>query len=266
MASELQRRRAPSELQSAAALQGYGLQAVDGDIGSVEQVYFDDVTWTVRYLVVNTGSWLMGRRVLISPVAVGEVREHDGMLHIELTREQIRNSPPLSTDKPVSRRYEAQYYRYYGWPPYWKPASMTGFPLADEPRHPEVPRRTPPLPEQRPEETRLRSSAAVTGYAVAAQDGDIGHLEDFFIDTRYWAVRYVEVDTRSWWPGRQVLVSPRWIESVNWAHRRVTVVLDRAAIESAPAYHRGMPITREYEARLFRHYGRGGYWQAQRDA
>ncbi|MGD8616596.1 MAG: PRC-barrel domain-containing protein [Gammaproteobacteria bacterium] len=259
MSSELQRRHPLSELQPAAALQDYGLQAVDGAVGSVEEFFFDDVTWTVRYLVVDTGSWLVGRRVLISPVAVGEVREREGLLYIELTREQIRNSPPLNSDKPVSRRYEARYYRYYGWPPYWEPASLTGVLLADAPA-------TPPAPgPQQPEETRLRSSAEVTGYAIAAQDGELGRVEDFIIDTRYWAVRYVEVDTRNWWPGRRVLLSPRWIASVNWARRRVTVNLARTAIRSAPAYHRGMPISREYEARLFGHYGRRAYWGAQDD-
>lgn len=265
MSSELQRRGPLSDLQTVAAVQDYGLQAVDGDIGSVDEVYFDDVTWTVRYLVVNTGSWLLGRRVLISPVAAGEIRERDGVLHIQLTREQIRNSPPLSSDKPVSRRYEERYYRYYGWPPYWEPASITGFPLADEPGTPTALPPVLPAPVQRPEETRLRSSAEIMGYTIAAQDGEIGQVEDFVIDTRYWATRYVEVDTRKWWPGKHVLVSPRWIESISWGKRRVIVLLERDAIRSAPAYHRGTPITREYEARLFRHYGRTAYWRQAQD-
>jgi hypothetical protein len=102
-----------SELQSAKDLERCTLHAVDGEIGSGEELYFDDVKWAVRYLVVNTGGWLTGRRVLISPVSVGEVMENEKTIFIELTRGQIANSPPVDTGLPVPRSYEVEYYKYY---------------------------------------------------------------------------------------------------------------------------------------------------------
>src|SRR5208283_6123283 len=106
------------------------------------------------------------------------------------------------------------------------------------------------------EDSHLRSSEAVKGYYIEAADGEIGHLDGFVIDDRAWAIRYIEVATRNWWPGKKVLVAPAWIEQVSWADSKVYTSLTREAIKGAPEYVESMPVTREYEDRLYSHFGR----------
>lgn len=245
-------------LQTARELERYSLLAVDGEIGSVEEFYFDDTTWAIRYLVVNTGGWLTGKHVLISPVAIGEVDEDEATINIELTRNQIENSPPISADRPVSRQYELAYYQYYNWTPYWELGPISGFPMEGMPMTPPPAQGEISMPGA--EETHLRSTAEVKGYAIAARDGEIGHAEDFIVDTQYWVIRYLEIDTRNWWPGKHVLINPGWIEEISWAERAVSVGLTRGAIKGAPGFDPYKAISRDYETRLFKHYGRPVYW------
>lgn len=240
-------------------LQRYTLLAIDGEIGKVEEIYFDDSNWCVRYLVVNTGGWLMGRRVLISPVAVGEIDEQEGSLYIELSRDQIENSPPLTSDQPVSRQYEQEYLRYYGWPPYWQSDPFSAAGPSFDPHRP-----VPPVNDAWGNEKRdnhLRSSAQVSGYRIDAQDGEIGHVEDFVIDEQYWKIRYLETDTRNWWPGKHVLLNPAWIERVDWLKKTVMVGLSKEDILTAPAYDPKAVISRDYEIKLLEHYARRKYWE-----
>ena len=247
-----------NELQALQQLRNHALYAVDGKIGVTEELYFDDVTWKIRYLVVDATSWLPGRWVLISPVTVGEVRPQERAIDIELTRGQIRDSPPLSSAAALSREYEERYYRYYGWPPYWELTPLFDL-LSDEGRSPQA----EPRHDERaapPERTHLLSSAQVAGSAVAAYDGDVGRISDFVIDTRYWALRYLEVNLGSRWAGRHVLLSPRWIDTVDRYRQSVRSDLTREAIRTAPPYEPGKPLDRNYEVRLFRHYGRTTYW------
>jgi len=234
-----------SPLKSVHHLEHCTLHAVDGAIGTVEALYFDEVKWAVRYLLVDTKDWLMGRRVLISPVAVGEVRAEEQTIFIELTRAQIESSPALDTDQPVSRRYEEAYYRHYDWPVYW-----------EEDRQSDV-----ALVQDILQEKRLQGTARVEGCVVVAADGAIGTVREIFVDIRYWVIRYLEIEMRGARPGRHVLVSTDWIERVNWADRIVNIDLTCVAIHTAPVFDASRGISRDYEAGLFRHYGRRGYWQ-----
>src|SRR6266508_5022629 len=99
----------------AGELKGVTIQATDGDIGSVQDLYFDDHSWTVRYLVVDTGTWLPGRQVLISPFAFRAI-SGASRLQTTLTKDQIENSPSIDTDRPVNRQREIEDSRYYGYP------------------------------------------------------------------------------------------------------------------------------------------------------
>jgi len=226
---------------------GYALHARDGEIGKLKQVYFDDHYWSIRYFIAHTGGWLVGHDVLIAPVAVISVDIENKRLEIDLTREQIKNAPSISTQLPVSQHFQQEYYRYYGWEPYWGGEPMIGPapylpPLADEapgePRHP-----------------HLRSSDEVKGYLIHARDGEIGHVEDFILEDPGWAVRYLVTDTRRWLPGKQVLVAPAWIQQVVWSQQEVKVDLARETIQTAPPYDNATIIDREYQAALYRHYG-----------
>ena len=113
-------------LCKAKTVKGYKLDSLDGEIGSVKEFYFDDQHWAIRYLVADTGNWLTGRQVLISPYALGVVNQGKQSISINLTNKQIEKSPSLASDKPVSRQFEVSYYGYYGWPVYWDGPYMWG--------------------------------------------------------------------------------------------------------------------------------------------
>ncbi|MFW6161385.1 MAG: PRC-barrel domain-containing protein [Planctomycetota bacterium] len=239
-------------LRSAKEILGYTIRATDDDLGRVHDFYFDDWTWTIRYLVVDTGKWLPDRQVLIAPEATGDPDWGQRVLPVQLTRELVEGAPSIDLARPVSREYEAKLADYYGWMPYWGPAA--GVP----PRMEQLERAQPSEPE---EGTHLRSVREVTGYQIHAADEDVGHVEDFITDTDGWFIRYVVVDTRNWLPGRKVLVSPAWVTRVNWADKKLWVGLTRDAIEHSPEFDPGAPVNREYEARLYDYYGRPKYWE-----
>ena len=106
-------------LRKAKDLNGYKLSALDGEIGAVQDFYFDDQSWTVRYLIADTGGWLSERTVLISPYALEPAKFSERVIPVDLNKHQIESSPPLVAHKPVSRQYEMQYYPFFGWPAYW---------------------------------------------------------------------------------------------------------------------------------------------------
>jgi hypothetical protein len=244
-------------------LKNFAIRATDGELGTVAEFYFDDETWGIRYLVVDTGGWLGGRRVLISPVSVIRTDWQARQLDCQLTKKQVENSPDINTREPVSRQHEASYLGYYGYGNYWGGPCMWG--PAFYPGNLAIPpavdtKATADRLRMASVDSHLRSSDAVTGYYIDAADGEIGHLNGFVMDDEAWAIRYIEVATRNWWPGKKVLVSPAWIERVSWENSKVYVALTREAIQNGPAYDESLPITREYENRLYFHYGRPPYW------
>jgi sporulation protein YlmC with PRC-barrel domain len=244
-------------LRKAKDLSGYELAASDGKIGNVEEFYFDDQSWTVRYLVADTGGWLSGRQVLISPYALDPANDGRKIIPVDLTKEQIEKSPSLDSDRPVSRQYEFEYYPYYGWPGYWGGGyawGMSAYPSRGQGGWSEASRRAGN------EDLHLRSTSDVTGRNIQAKDGEIGHVEDFVIDDETWAIRYLVVDTTNWWPGKQVLISTRWIERISWEESKVFINLTREAIKNAPESTDQTLITRDHETKLHRHYNREGYW------
>jgi uncharacterized protein YrrD len=249
--------RSITMLNKAKTLKGYKLDSLDGEIGKVTEFYFDDQHWAIRYLVADTGSWLMGMQVLISPYALVAVVKEEQNITINLSKKQIEDSPPLNSDKPVSRQFEEAYYGYYGWPMYWSGPYMWGY-------YPYIVRDREKWRESnkggKAWDHHLRSTSAVSGYHIQGADGEIGHVEDFIIDDETWAIRYLIINTRNWWPGKKVLVSPKWIEHINWIESKVFINLPRETIKQSPEYTEESLLTRDYETRLHRHYNRQGYW------
>ncbi len=247
-------------------LQGCRLGARDGELGHLKDFFFDDQTWTIRYLVADTGNWLPHRRVLISPHAVlGITEQPHRLVEVNLTRKQIEESPSIETHMPVSRQFESEYHRYYGWPYYWSGPLLWG--PVDLPG-PQVLLNLPPerekLPAKEGEDSHLRSAHEIGGfhgYLVQGLDRAFGHIEQFIFEEASWAIRYLVADTRNWWVGKHVLLSPQWISWISWAEARVYVDFDRETIERAPAYDPGAELTRAYEQRLFEHYNREPYWE-----
>jgi len=244
------------QLRTVRSIAGLTLQALDGEIGSIQELYFDDNSWAVRYFVVSTGRWLFGRDVLLAPIAIKQVDGASGNITVNLTRAQIEQAPPVDRAKPVSREYEEAYYRHFNWAPYWQPGPMGAWTTPTP--YPAVPHLSidSAMLSQAPQHPHLRSSEDVTGYSVQAKDGEIGHVEDLVVTDDGWSVRYVVVDTRNWLPGRTVLVETVHVTQISWAELSVHVALHRRMIESAPDYDPSQLITPDYEIRLFKHYGR----------
>jgi len=246
-------------LHKAGTLKGYKLGGLDGEAGKVEEFYFDDRFWAVRYLVADTGEWLTGRQVLIAPHVLGAVNTKEQAVAVNLTQEQIELSPALSRDEPVSRQYQESYYRYYGMPIYWGGRYMWGmqpFLLRDSTKWEKESRES-----EEKWDPNLRSTRDVTGHHIEASDGDIGHVEDFIIDDETWAIRYLVIDTRNWWPGKHVLISPKWIERISWDDQKVYVNVQLESIKQAPEYTEDSLPSRDYEAALHEHYHLQGYWR-----
>ncbi len=241
---------------------GYKLDSLDGEIGRVEEFLFDDQYWTIRYLVANTGGWLSGRQILISPRALVAVETAKESIAVKLTQQEIEGSPPLASEKPVSRQFEESYYEYYGWPMYWTDHAMWGnASIIPQGRLGVI----APAEPKKDFDLHLRSTHAVNGYHIQAQDGEIGHVEDFVIDDQTWAIRYLVVSTQNWWPGKKVLISPPWIDKVSWNDSKVFVSLSRSFIKKAPEYNEGDLLTRSFEIELHQYYKHQGYWDVESD-
>jgi hypothetical protein len=248
-------------------LQDFTIQASDGEIGTVEQFYFDDETWAIRYLVAKTGSWLDQRQVLISPFSIVRLDMVAKRLEVSLTQKQVENSPGIDTQRPVSRQHEIAYMDYYGYPYYWSGPYMwgpamypAGLAASTKAGTADSPSAAPHNLWKAPADVHLRSTQAVSRYHIESADGEIGHVDGFVIDEEAWVIRYIEVATRNWLPGKKVLISPAWVEKVKWEDSKVYVGLTREAIQSAPEHIESRLINREFEDRLYFHFGRPPYW------
>jgi uncharacterized protein YrrD len=246
-------------LRSIKSVMDYDLLATDGKVGGVDDFLFDDRAWTVRYLVANTGGWLRGRLVLISPKSLRQPDWQSRLFPVDLTRQQIEESPSILSDAPLARQKELELARHYNWPVYWAIDGLGGFgaapivaPLAGAQTGAQA------ADEGNP---HLRSVREVRGYRIHATDGDIGHVDDLIVDDEGWAIRYLVVDTRSWLPGGEVLLASDWIEEVSWEDAKVAVCHSREEIRNSPKYDPSAPVNREYEEVLHDYYGRPKYWE-----
>ena len=266
-------------LRSMNDLEHYAIRAIDGTIGHVKDFFFDDQAWVIRYLAVETGTWLSSRKVLISPIAIDQPNWTEKVLSVSITKEQVKNSPDIDTEKPVSRQHEISYLGYYKYPYYWGgvglwgggpcPGMMLtglGYGGSDaeyaeyRKAQTERARTTVDALRNQNDDPHLRSCKAVMSYHIHATDGDIGHVRGLLVDEETWAIRYLIVDTSNWWIGHQVLVAPQWIRDVNWFEATVSVDLTRQAVKDAPPYNTAAQLNREQELGIYKHYGRTGYW------
>lgn len=246
-------------LQSVNDLKGYDIIAADGEIGSIEEFYFDDTNLAVRYLVANTGNWLMGKQNLISPSAITHLDRENRTIHVKLTKEQVKQSPVIDKHQPVSRQMEKLVSDYYGNEYYWdarpdlSAAQLASANAAAANVKSAVTSQIAAATALAPD-VHLRSVQEVATYHIAAIDGEIGEVEDFFVETDDWSIRYLGVDTHHILSGKHVLISTLWLGQINWAQRKVAVSLTRAQIENSPDYDKVTEISREYETRLHKHY------------
>ncbi len=219
-------------------LKGFTIGATDGEIGKVKEFYFDDQTWTIRYLIVETGNWLLGRKVLISPIAILMPDYENKIFPINLTKEQIKNSPVVDTDKPVSRQQELEMYSYYPWGSIWR----TDLNAASTPQTTEeiiLEEKKYSSIKKRQGDPNLRSTEHVTGYKINADYGDVGKVDDFIVDVKTWKIDFIVVNTTGSLGGKKVLIPPNWIKDINWDNSEVIVTVTADSIKDSPAHTPG---------------------------
>jgi sporulation protein YlmC with PRC-barrel domain len=257
-------------------LNGSTINALDGEIGKVDDILFDDEHWTVRHLIVHTGLWLLGRKVLISPIACGLPDRVLHALNVDLTRERIARvdleplrSSAVASGRPYSRKWERDYYDYFAWPYYWGglnawgpyryPVGLAGmrFSAADREQqddHDYADRAV----------SHLHSTKEVIGYRIFAADGRLGHVQDFIVDDETWRICCLAVDTEDWRSGKNVLLPPAWIGHVDWTGRSVTMNVTRNQVRNAPEWDPELPISRAFEEQLYRYYVLQSPWDHNR--
>ena len=240
-------------LQSISHLYDDKIGALDGDVGHVEDLYFDDRSWAVRYLVTDTGSWLSGRKVLISPHAFRGLDRVGKRMVVQLTKKQIEDCPPVEAHKPVSRQYEERYFLHYGFPFYWQGDGLwglSGFPIVNlttqdqsdplpETGNLTTPYQPNPLPvagsvPATVDDPHLRSTQAVNGYQIMATDGTIGHICDFIMDDKSWAIQQLVVKTGGWLSGTKVLIDTPNVERISYEESLVYIRATREAVRQSP--------------------------------
>ena len=239
-------------------LQNWAVQAIDGTVGRVEDFYFDDEDWIVRYLSVDSQDWLDRRRLLFSTRALSELYARGRAILVQADRETIRNSQRFEQKQPLGREQEIELHEYYRWPFYWTPGdsgglgpgSIAAYPLVELAEEMMEKGGEPPL-----EHHTLHSFRQFSGFAIQARDGSIGKIDDLLVEDEDWNIYYLIVDTGSWLPGRKVLVSPSWIQKVNWAASQVDIDLNQETIRNSPEYDPSVPLDEDYDARLKSYYG-----------
>lgn len=228
-------------LRSIKQLYGDKLGASDGDLGHVKDFYFDDRDWAIRYLVADTGTWLPGRQVLISPHSLGRLDQAGKVLRVNLTRKQMEGSPSIESHQPVSRQYEEEYHRYFGWPFYWQGDAlwgMSGFPILELPARPlpsEPDMASGPRSERA--DAHLRSTKAVNGYQLRSGEAMIGHVSDFMMDLQSWAVGQLVIRTGHRLSGKEVLIPTNSVDRISYEESTVFVNLTREAVEQGAVHH-----------------------------
>jgi sporulation protein YlmC with PRC-barrel domain len=228
-------------LQSIKLLYGKKLGVSDGEIGHVKDFYFDDQSWAVRYVFVDTGSWLPARQVLISPHAFGSLAQTNNILPVKLTRKQIEDSPSIDLHKPVSRQYEEEYHRYYGWPYYWEGDGLWGgmrsFPILESPATTSTSAHgMTTLTKSETAEAHLRSAQAVNGYHLKASDGTAGYVCDFVMDDKSWAIVQLVIKTGHRFTGKEVVIPVNVVDHISYDESTVFVNLTQGAVEQSPAH------------------------------
>lgn len=233
-------------------LRDYWIHARDGQIGAVKDFLFDDQSWQVRFMVVDTGNWLPGRRVLISPVSISRADWVERQIEVNLSKQQVKDSPDVDTRRPVSRQMEERIYQHYAWPLYR--TAHGGTPIGE--LLPAAATHEPGAPRDDP---HLRSVKETTRYSIHASDGPLGELHDFLCDDADWTIRYLVVDMGKWISGKQVLIAPTWVQAIHWDKSEVRLALPRVAIRNSPEYQSG-DLNRSYEEQLHEYYGRQMSW------
>lgn len=249
-------------LIEASNLKGFKITATDGSLGTVTDFLFDDESWTLRWIVVDTGNWLSERKVLLPVSVLGHPDISARSFPVRLSLAKVKDSPAIDVHEPVTRQHEERIYGFYNMSPYWG----NGFYMGgyggwcagmSEAHYADARRRQDEISAKRHQnnDLHLRSMDAVTGYNLQATDGSIGHIEGFLIDDEDWTIRFLNVDTKNWWPGKHVLISPRSAQQILWSESLIHLNIDRQTVKDSPSYDpASLPIDATIEAQMASHY------------
>lgn len=230
----------------------YVIRAEDGELGRVDQFYFDDLTWIIRYMTIKMERSLPGRVVLIPLAGLGTPDYEKQIIPLKLTIAQVLGSPSIEIGEPISREHEIELQKHYSWPGYWGESYYMppgyGTPSITA-TYTESPPETPGE-KIRKMDPHLRSTQTVKDFHIQSSDGKIGTIEDYLIDDVTWDIRYLVVNTRIWLPDRFILISPQWISEAKWSDRKIIVDLTRDAIKQSPMYDPEKPVSLDYEGKL----------------
>lgn len=245
-------------LLSVEHLRDFDLEGKDGKVGAIDDILFDDQSWRARYLVAGSGGWLSGRQTLIPPSELESADVEDETFNVGLTKDQVMASPPITSDRPVSRQQEAELHRHFGWEPYWAGGPLFGPPtqLRDAERRNYRTDANAPADSTSDlgDDPNLRSCHTVHGYRIEAVDGVVGHVDDFLLDNKTWQVKYLIIDTGKWLPGKKVIIASDWIKDINWAQSTVLLPMSRQAIKDSPTAEDVRKPDPDFEKRLQAHY------------
>ncbi|MCM8527953.1 MAG: PRC-barrel domain-containing protein [Lentisphaeraceae bacterium] len=242
-------------LRSLKEILGYRLKALDGEVGKCKDFIFDSRKWVIRYMLADTGKWLPGRQVLISPVALGQPQWSERSFPVGLKINKIESAPGLDHDAPVSRQYEIEFHNYYGWPYYWKGLHLWG-------------NRTTPWPfyeEGVPDDmsfdsggysSELRSVNEVLNYRVMATDERYGEIHDIIVNDEDWSISYLVVDNGSWLFGKKILVAPGFVSKIDYFESHVCLNASSDHLKEFPEYDSHKPVNTEVEAVTYDFKGR----------
>lgn len=246
-----------------AQIENSRIRATDGTIGKVDTFLFDEDQWVLRYIVAKHGVLFFGRHVLLSPISVTGVVNDGQSVTVGLTKEQIKNAPSANLARPISRRKEEQFHRYYQIPVYWGGAGLWGSamtpleagtvsyePSADE----------EPIAADE-DEYHLRSTREVEGYRVHTTDEHVGIVAGFVIEDTTWAVRYLRIDTKNEIGDGSLFISPHWVSEISWIERRLSLGIDTGRLAEVPTVGVEGTLSRDEEERLHEFFGQPRYWK-----
>jgi sporulation protein YlmC with PRC-barrel domain len=215
-------------------LQGCAIVALDGKIGHVSDVLFDDESWMVRWVVVTTGIWIPDRKVLLPTLVLGHLDTKKREFSVNLTKFQVKHSPDTLD--------------YYDWAPYW---IGEGAFLGGEIRSAA---KVEGSDDFDGEDSHLRSAYAVKGYHIQANNGEIGHVQDFLMEDADWSLRYLVVETANWWPGKKTLISPHSVIGIDWSKSKISINVDREQVKNSPPYDAALKLDRAYTRKFDSYY------------
>jgi hypothetical protein len=242
-------------LLKTAKLTEYRIELSSEIRGSIFEMYFDDLFWNIQYLLMTSENMEKDKIAIISHLALG--KPDDKSKTIPIVGKQGRNEGKEKSTV-LKTKEEAE--------------SIDPIQIIELPEeYSTIISRNKKATKDLiitilkdknaiylPSTNHLRSHNEVLGYNIQAKDGDlIGHVDNFILEGNTWKLRYLIVDTRNWLTGgKKILLSPAWIEKINWSSNLVAIDLSKSSIIESPSYDPNKPLDNRFEMKLYKYYGR----------